>query len=66
MDKIKEMASKVGHSSSSGTSNTNTGAGAPGTDYGDKGMLLNLAQFPSTLNLTILSRHGRIGEEDWP
>jgi hypothetical protein len=45
MDKLKDMASKIGGSgSSSGTTNTNTGAGAgagaPGSDYGDKGASL--------------------------
>jgi len=42
MDKIKEMANKVGSGSGStgtGTTGTTGGAGAPGTDYGDKGQL---------------------------
>jgi len=41
MDKIKEMANKVGSGSGStgtGTTGTTGGAGAPGTDYGDKGI----------------------------
>jgi hypothetical protein len=42
MDKLKDLANKVGHSSGSGTTGTtgttNTGTGAAGSDYGDKGM----------------------------